>query len=83
MFDSTLAAVGDFNILTDGDLVITSGRPEQTVRVDIRADGIAGEPVERFTISSMAPASFGTGDAMFLFRDSVIQILDEDGKCEQ
>ena len=77
--DSTLIALGDYSLPTN-DFLITISMPEQIISVTIIADRIAGEPVENFTISFMGATSPGTGDAMFLFRDSVVNIVDEDSK---
>ena len=45
----------------------------------ISNDGIAGEPMENFTITSQQPLVIGSFDAPFLFRDSVVNIIDSDG----
>ena len=50
------------------------------VAVTISNDGIAGEPMENFTITSQPPLVIGSRDAPFLFRDSVVNIIDSDGK---
>ena len=50
------------------------------VAVTISNDGIAGEPMENFTITSQPPLVSGSSDARFLFRDSVVNIIDSDGK---
>ena len=50
------------------------------VAVTISDDGIAGEPMENFTITSQTPLVSGSNDAPFLFRDSVVNIIDSDGK---
>ena len=47
--------------------------------VTISDDGIAGEPMENFTITSQPPLVSGSRDAQFLFRDSVVYIIDSDG----
>ena len=75
-----MIADSDFSISTSTDLLITSSLPEQMIIVTISADRIAGEPIENFTISSMMAASSGANDAIFLFRNSVIKIVDEDSK---
>ena len=83
MVDPTLAAVSDFTVFSEVDLLIFSRAPELPVSVAISPDGIAGEPIESFTITSMDPDNPASSDAMFLFRDSTIEILDIDGNCDQ
>ena len=46
------------------------------VRVSLIDDSLSGEPVENFTISRQTSISPSPNDAMFLFRDSVINIVD-------
>ena len=49
------------------------------VIVIISNDGIAGEPMENFTITSLPPLESETIYTRFLFRDSVVHINDSDG----
>ena len=64
----------DFAIETS-DLTINS--PEGVlVTVILFNDSLAGEPVEDFTYTGLPPASPNPLDAMFLFRDSVFNIVD-------
>ena len=83
LVDSTLIAPGDYSVPSYYDLLITSSLPEQLVYVSIFADRIDGEPVENFTISSTAAVRAGANDAMFLFRDSVINIVDNYSEHQQ
>ena len=46
------------------------------VSVTLNNDSLAGEPVENFTYTGLQPTSPNPLDAMFLFRDSVINIVD-------
>ena len=46
------------------------------ISVTLFNDSLAGEPIENFTYSSLSPVSPSPTDAMFLFRDSVINIVD-------
>ena len=46
------------------------------ISVQLFNDTLAGESVENFTFSSLPPASPTPNDAMFLFHDSVINIVD-------
>ena len=46
------------------------------ISVTLLNDSLAGEPVENFTYSFLPPASPNLLDAMFLFRNSVINIVD-------
>ena len=62
------------------DLMITNTTPELLTPVVIFADGVAGEPVERFTVSFTQPLIPVTDDAVFLFRASVINIVDKDSE---
>ena len=50
------------------------------VAVTISNDGMGGEPIENFIITSQPPLVIGSRDAPFLFRDSVVNIIDSDGK---
>ena len=71
--------MADFSIETS-DLVINN--PEGVlVSVTLFDDSLAGEPVENFTYSSVLPASPNPNDALFLFRDSVINIVDVNSEC--
>ena len=68
----------DFRVVSS-DILIQSAAGLD-VAVTITDDGIAGEPRETFTITSQPPLVNGTNDAQFLFRDSVITIIDSDRK---
>ena len=70
--------VYDFRVVSS-DILITSAAG-LNVAVTISDDGIAGEPREMFTITSQPPPVSGSSDAQFLFRDSVINIIDSDGE---
>ena len=70
--------VYDFRVVSS-DILITSAAGLD-VAVTISDDGIAGEPREMFTITSQLPLVSGSNDAQFLFRDSVINIIDSDGE---
>ena len=67
----------DFRVVSS-DLVIQQNT-DLIVAVTISDDGIAGEPRENFTITSQPPLVIGSRDAPFLFRDSVVNIIDSDG----
>ena len=70
----------DFRVVSS-DILIQSAAGLD-VAVIISDDGIAGEPMENFTITSQQPleSTSGTNDARFLFRDSVVNIIDSNGK---
>ena len=70
--------VEDFRVVSS-DIVIQSSAAGLDVAVTISDDGIAGEPRENFTITSQPPLVSGSDDAQFLFRDSVVNIIDSDG----
>ena len=64
----------DFSISTS-DVVI--GSPEGILMpVTLFNDSLAGEPVESFTFSWLPPDLPNPNDAMFLFRDSAVSIVD-------
>ena len=67
----------DFRVASS-DILIQSAAGLD-VAVTISDDGIAGEPRENFTITSQPPLVSGSRDAPFLFRDSVVNIVDSDG----
>ena len=67
----------DFRVISS-DILIQSATGLD-VAVTISDDGIAGEPRETFTITSQPPLVSGSSDAQFLFRDSVVNIIDSDG----
>ena len=67
----------DFRVVSS-DILITS-TSSLNVAVTISNDGIAGEPMENFTITSQPPLVIGSTDVPFLFRDSVVNIIDSDG----
>ena len=67
----------DFRVASS-DILIQSAAGLD-VAVTISNDGIAGEPRENFTITSQPPLVSGSRDAPFLFRDSVVNIIDSDG----
>ena len=67
----------DFRVVSS-DILITSAAGLD-VAVTISNDGIAGESMENFTITSQQPLVIGSFDAPFLFRDSVVNIIDSDG----
>ena len=69
--------VDDFRVVSS-DILIQSPAGLD-VAVTISDDGIAGEPMENFTITSQPPLVSGSRDAQFLFRDSVVYIIDSDG----
>ena len=69
--------VDDLRVVSS-DILITSPA-DLVVAVTISDDGIAGEPMENFTITSQPPLVSGTFDAPFLFHDSVVNIIDSDG----
>ena len=68
----------DFDFYVDGssDILIQSAAGLD-VPVAIYDDYLAGEPIENFTITAKPPRY---GGAPFLFRDSVVNIIDADGK---
>ena len=68
--------VFDFHVTGSSDILIQSAAGID-VPVDIRDDDLVGEPIENFTITSKPPRY---GGAPFLFRDSVVNIIDADGK---
>ena len=68
----------DFRVVSS-DILISSAAGLD-VAVTISNDGIAGEPMENLTITSQPPLVSGSNDARFLFRDSVVNIIDKDGK---
>ena len=70
--------VDDFRVVSS-DILISSAAGLD-VAVTISDDGIAGEPMENLTITSQPPLVSGSSDARFLFRDSVVNIIDSDGK---
>ena len=61
--------------MSTSDVVISSSEGVLTY-VALHNDSLAGEPVENFTYSSLPSLSPNPNDAMFLFRDSVINIVD-------
>ena len=69
--------VDDFRVVSS-DILISSAAGLD-VAVTISDDGIAGETMENFTITSQPPPVSGSSDAPFLFRDSVVNIIDADG----
>ena len=71
-------AVDDFRVVSLDILILSAAGLD--VAVTISDDGIAGEPMENFTITSQIPLVSGSSDALFLFRDSVVNIIDSDGK---
>ena len=68
----------DFHVVSS-DILIQSAAGLD-VAVYVSDDGIAGEPMENFTITSQPPLVSGSNDARFLFRDSVVHINDSNGK---
>ena len=68
----------DFRVVSS-DIVISPPASDRNVAVTISDDGIAGEPTENFTITYQPPLVSGTFDAPFLFRASVVSIIDSDG----
>ena len=69
--------VDDFRVVSSDILISSAGGLD--VAVTISDDGLAGEPMENFTITSGTPLVSGSYDAPFLFRDSVANIIDSDG----
>ena len=70
----TLAALDDFHV-SMSDVLISD--PEGVlIYVTLFNDSLAGEPVENFTLSALPPASPAPYDALYLFRESVINIVD-------
>ena len=70
--------VGDFRVVSSDILISSAAGLDVAVTISNAYD-IAGEPNENFTITSQPPLVSGTNDAKFLFRDSVIIIIDNDG----
>ena len=68
----------DFRVVSSDILIHSAAGLD--VAVTISDDGIAGEPMENLTITSQPPLVSGSSDARFLFRDSVVNIIDSDGK---
>ena len=56
--------------------MVISSSGGMLISVRLFDDLLAGESVENFTFSSLPPAFPTANDAMFLFRDSVINIVD-------
>ena len=79
MLPYTYFTVNDFRVVSSSDILISSAAGFD-VDVAISDDGIAGEPMESFTITSQPPLVSGSSDAPFLFRDSVVNIIDSNGK---
>ena len=69
-----LFTVDDFH-LVPSDIIIQSSAGLD-VAVTISLDDIAGEPNETFIITAQSSLVSGFRDADFLFRDSVITIID-------
>ena len=70
--------VGDFRVVSSDILISSAAGLDVAVTISNAYD-IAGEPNETFTITSQPPLVSGSNDAQFLFRDSVITIIDNDG----
>ena len=69
-----LFTVDDFHLVSS-DIIISSSAGLD-VAVTISLDDIVGEPNETFIITAQSPLVSGFSDADFLFRDSVITIID-------
>ena len=69
-------AENDFSLVTSDILLTTFAGLD--VSLTISLDDTAGEPVENFVITSQPPLTSGSNDAMFLFRNSTINIVDAD-----
>ena len=58
------------------DLLLRNPVAGIDIDVTISDDGIAGEPLETFTITSQPPVVSSNADPLFLFRDTTITIID-------
>ena len=67
----------DFHVMSSDTIIQSTAGLD--VYVAISNDGIAGEPMENFTITSLSPLESETIYTRFLFRDSVVHINDSDG----
>ena len=68
----------DFRVVSSD--ILMSSAAGLDVAVTIVDDDLAGEPRENFTITSQPPLVNENNDAPFLFRDSVVNIIDSNGK---
>ena len=67
--------MNDFSLVTS-DLLLRNPVAGIDIDVTIADDGIAGEPLETFTITSQPPVVSSSADPLFLFRDTTITIFD-------
>ena len=68
-------AESDFSLVTS-ELLLRNPVAGIDIDVTIADDGIAGEPLETFTITSQPPVVSSSADPLFLFRDTTITITD-------
>ena len=78
LYASLFFTVDVFRVVSSDILIQSTAGLD--VSVTVSHDGIAGEPMENLTITSQPPLVSGSSDARFLFRDSVVNIIDSDGK---
>ena len=71
--------MNDFSLVTS-DILLTNLVVGIDVAITISVDGIAGEPPEMFTISYQPPGVSGNADPLFLFRNTIVTIIDTDSK---
>ena len=72
--------MNDFSLVTS-DILLTNPVAGIDVAITISVDGIAGEPLEMFTISYQPPGVSGNADPLFLFRNTTVTIIDTDSEC--
>ena len=71
--------MNDFSLVTS-DILLTNPVAGIDVAITISVDGIAGEPPEMFTMTFQPPAVSSPNDPMFLFRNSIVNIIDTDSE---
>ena len=71
--------MNDFSLVTS-DILLTNPVAGINAAITISVDGIAGEPPEMFTITFQPPAVSSPNDPMFLFRNSIVNIIDTDSE---